>query len=63
MSYTPTQDDINLLYQRHKKLYSKVNLLNSDFRTIDSLEGVLTNGTLTIINKRKYRQDFVTCCS
>lgn len=60
MSYTPTQDDINLLYQRHKKLYSKVNLLNSDFRTIDSLEGVLTNGTLTISANSDTRRTF-TC--
>lgn len=48
------------LYQRHKKLYSKVNLLNSDFRTIDSLEGVLTNGTLTISANSDTRRTF-TC--
>lgn len=58
MSYTPTQDDISLLYQRTKKLYTKINLLNSDLKTIDSLEGVITDGNYSISASSDIRRTF-----
>ena len=60
MSYTPTQDDIALLRQRTKELYTRINLLNKEFKTIDSLEGVVTDGSYTVSSNSDIRRTF-TC--
>lgn len=60
MSYTPTQDDIRLLYQRSKKLYAKITLLNWDMKTIDSMEGIVLDGNLSISASSDIRRTF-TC--
>ena len=58
MSYTPTQDDIALLRQRTKELYTRINLLNKEFKTIDSLEGVVTDGSYTVSSSSDIRRTF-----
>lgn len=41
MSYYPNQDDINLLFQPTKQIYSKVEILNKDYMVIQNIEGKL----------------------
>ena len=48
MSYNPTSEDIAMLSQPVKDIYSKIDLLDKNFKTIDSIEGVTIDGTISI---------------
>lgn len=58
MSYTPTQDDIQLLYQKSKRLYTKIALLNFDMKTIDSIEGIAIDGNYSVSASSDIRRTF-----
>lgn len=48
MSYNVTQQDISVLGQPSKKLYVKLELLNTDFLPIDTLDGEILSGNISI---------------
>lgn len=48
MGYQPQQEDIQLLKQKIKTIYTKVQLLNSFFKPISELQGEITQGNITI---------------
>lgn len=41
MAYNILQRDIDLLFQSQKEVFSKVEILDSNFKTLVSIEGVL----------------------
>jgi hypothetical protein len=41
MSFYPSQEDINLLFQSSKQIFSKVEILNKQYMPIASIEGRL----------------------
>lgn len=43
-----TASELNVVKQRIQQKYAKIELLNSDFQVVDSLEGVTLNGSTTI---------------
>lgn len=47
MGYQVTQDDLNILRQGEQEIYLKVELLNKNYKVIDSLEGNLINDGYT----------------
>jgi hypothetical protein len=48
LSYNVTQQDISVLGQPSKKLYVKLELLNTDFLPIDTLDGEILSGNISI---------------
>ena len=61
MGYIVTQEDINILHQGKQEMRIKVELLNRDFKTLDSLEGVIISDNFTqdseSIQRRTYSCD------
>ena len=61
MGYIVTQEDINILHQGEQELRIKVELLNSDLKTLDSLEGVIISDNFSqdsgSIQRRTYSCD------
>lgn len=43
-----SQDQYNVVKQRYRKILIKINLLNFNFQVVDSIEGNLTTGNITI---------------
>lgn len=58
MGYNPTQDDINLLLQKNKTIYTKFEVLNSDMKTIDEIQGVTANGSISIDAEADIRRTY-----
>lgn len=56
--YTPTAEDLQILRSRVIHTYCKVDLLNLDMVTIDSLEGLVMNGSLSINADSDIRRTF-----
>lgn len=56
--YAPTKEDLLLLKSRVIHVYCKVDLLNLDMVTIDSLEGLVMNGSLSINADSDIRRTF-----
>ncbi|MBC8531925.1 DUF5048 domain-containing protein [Gehongia tenuis] len=48
MSYMPKTQDVNLLQQTNRAIFSKVELLSHDFKILDSLEGNTLNYSISI---------------
>lgn len=48
MAVIPTQTDIELMQLRNKKIRAKVDVLNFNFQTVNSLEGRLTEGSINV---------------
>ena len=48
MAYNVTQNDIQLLRQSIKNIYSRIELLNDNFTIIDEIHGYATAGTISI---------------
>ena len=46
--YMPTSEDISLLKKHAKNIYCRIDLLNDSLKTIDSLEGITTEGSISI---------------
>lgn len=63
MGHIVTQEDINILRQGEQEIKIKVELLNSDFKTLDSLEGVIISDNYMIdsesLHRRVYSCDMV----
>lgn len=63
MKHEVTQTDLNLLKQGTQELYLKVELLDSKFKTLDSLEGQIINDSYSqdneSIQRRSYNFDLV----
>ena len=58
MYYTPTQEDFNLVKQHTKDIYIKVNLLNKQFKVLDSFDGNLLSDSLNVDSKSKQRRTY-----
>lgn len=63
MAYTATQADLNILRQGEQEIFLKVELLNSNFKVIDSLTGNIKSDTYSVdsesIQRRSYKADIV----
>ena len=63
MAYTATQADLNILRQGEQEVFLKVELLNSNFKVIDSLTGNIKSDTYSVdsesIQRRSYKADIV----
>lgn len=60
MSYSPTQEDIQLIRQQEKVVFVKVELLNKNFKTLEKLEGNLVSDNLSVDSESKQRRSY-TC--
>lgn len=58
MSYSPTQEDINIIKQQQKEVVVKVELLNKNFKILESLEGNLISDNLNIDSESKQRRSY-----
>lgn len=58
MPYAPTKEDLQILKSRVIHTYCKVDLLNMDMVTIDSLEGLVMDGSLSIDADSDIRRTF-----
>ena len=58
MYYSPTQTDFNLVHQQTKDIYIKVNLLNKQFKILDSFDGNLISDNLSVDNESKQRRSY-----
>lgn len=63
MAYNVTQADLNILRQGEQEVYLKVELLNKNFKVLDSLEGKIKNDSFSMdnesIQRRSYNVDLV----
>lgn len=63
MGYIATQEDIDVLHQGGQEMRIKVELLNHNFKTLDSLEGVIISDNFSqdseAIQRRTYSCDMV----
>lgn len=58
MSYYPTQEDLNLLFQGQKNIFVKAELLNLDFMTEESFEGTLISDSFKIDSTSQIRRTY-----
>lgn len=58
MAYIPTREDLQILRGRVIHTYCKIDLLNLDMVTIDSLEGLVMDGSLSIDADSDIRRTF-----
>lgn len=58
MYYSPTQEDIRIVKQRDKTLFLKVELLNKQFKILESLEGNLISDNLSVNRDSKQRRTY-----
>ena len=56
MGYQIQQRDIELLFQKEKDVYVKIELLNNNFQTIDYMQGKLIDGSVTIDSNSDIRR-------
>ena len=54
--YDVQQIDIDVLFQKQKNIYTKIQLLNSDFTVSDEIQGVVTSGSLKISSESDIRR-------
>ena len=57
-TYNITAEDMYLLKQSTKELYSKVELLNSEFKIVDQLEGNLISDDLSVSSDSSVRRTY-----
>lgn len=58
--YSPTQEDINIIKQQTKSVYIKIDLLNKQFKILDSIQGNLISDSLNCDSESKQRRSY-TC--
>lgn len=58
MTYLPTQEDLDLLTNHTKHLYSRIDLLNKSYEIIDSIEGMTLSGQCSIDADSDTRRTF-----
>jgi hypothetical protein len=60
MTYLPSDEDLALIKNHSSNIYCRIDLLNSDFVTIDSLQGVCIDGSISIDSESDIRRTFTT---
>lgn len=58
MSHNITQEDLNLLRQSTQQIFLKVDLINKQFKILDSLEGVIINDQFSCTNDSSQRRSY-----
>ena len=58
MTYLPTDADLALLNNHSSNIYCRIEMLNKDFITIDSLEGLVIDGSISIDSESDVRRTF-----
>ena len=58
MSFYPSQDDLNLLFQATKSVYSKVEILNRQYTVVDSIEGQLIDDDYSVDSNSNVRRTY-----
>lgn len=58
MTYLPTDADLALLNNHSSNIYCRIDMLNKDFITIDSLEGLVIDGSISIDSESDVRRTF-----
>lgn len=58
MTYLPTDEDLALLKNHSSHIFCRIDLLNKDFATIDSLEGVAIDGSISVDSTSDVRRTF-----
>ena len=56
MAYYPTDADFRAIRQKEKNVYVKIELLNKNFKIIDSLTANLVNDSLSVDSSAKQRR-------
>ncbi|MGL5434286.1 MAG: DUF5048 domain-containing protein [Lachnospiraceae bacterium] len=59
MPHNITQEDLNLLRQSTQQIFLKVELLNKQFKTLDSLEGVIQSDQFNCTNDSSQRRSYI----
>lgn len=63
MGYNVTQTDLNILRQGEQEVFIKVELLNSNFKVLESIDGKIKSDSFSMdsdsIQRRQYRADIV----
>lgn len=60
MKYLPTDEDLLLLKNHSPHVYCRIDLLDKDFATIDSLEGIAIDGSINVDSESDIRRTFNT---
>lgn len=60
MYYSPTQTDFNLVLQPNKDIFIKIDLLNRNFKILDSFTSNLISDNLSVDSQSKQRRNY-TC--
>lgn len=60
MKYLPTDKDLALLKSHSPHIYCRIDLLDKDFATVDSLEGIAIDGTVSVDSESDIRRTFNT---
>lgn len=58
MSFYPNQRDIEVLFQPSKQIYSKVEILNKDYKAISSIEGKLIDDSYNVDADSEVRRSY-----
>ena len=58
MTYLPTDEDLALLKNHSSHIYCRIDMLNKDFATIDSLDGVVIDGSISVDSESDIRRTF-----
>lgn len=58
MTYLPTDADLALLNNHSSRIYCRIDMLNKDLATIDSLEGLVIDGSISIDSGSDVRRTF-----
>ena len=58
MTYLPTDEDLALLKNHSSHIYCRIDMLNKDFATIDSLDGVVIDGSISVDSESDVRRTF-----
>ena len=58
MSFYPEQNDINILFQPSKQIYSKVEILNKDYMPISSVHGRLISDSYNVDSTSSVRRTY-----
>ena len=56
--YSPTQADIAIIKQTEKDVYVKIDLLNKQFKILESLQGNLISDSLSVDSESKQRRSY-----
>lgn len=60
MKYLPTDEDLALLKNHSPHIYCRIDLLDKDFATVDSLEGIAIDGSINVDSESDIRRTFNT---